>query len=113
MTHLTLQLDEEGDARERFHSQRVTQIGVTADLTQAESTYKTLWAFRYQTSLVSLKKWIKFRISNRIHTIRSYLQEEADNVSNMWDDNGHLTLHELIKHLHGLTGLVLWRERQK
>lgn len=59
MTHLTLQLDEEGDARERFHSQRVTQIGVTADLTQAESTCKTPLSIQVPNITCQLKKMNK------------------------------------------------------
>lgn len=48
------------------------------------------------------------RIKTRIQTFRPNLQAEADNVGNMWDNDGHFTLHQLIKHLHGLTGLVLY-----
>lgn len=39
----------------------------------------------------------------------SHLQTKADDVSNMRDDDGHFTFYELIKHLHCLTGLVLFK----
>lgn len=48
----------------------------------------------------------------RSQTISSHLQAEADNVGNMRDDDGHFALHELIKDLHGLAGLVLCRHRE-
>ena len=35
--YLALQLDEEGDAGQTFHPQRVTQCGVTAHLTQTHT----------------------------------------------------------------------------
>lgn len=42
----------------------------------------------------------------------TYLQAEADYVSDMGDDDGHLTLYELIEHLHSLAGMVLYIQRK-
>lgn len=75
--------------------------------------------------LMSLRTLISFQFINqnevpntklgskaRVQTFSSHLQAEANDVSNMRDDDGHFTLHELIKYLHGLTGLFLCRHRQ-
>lgn len=43
----------------------------------------------------------------------SHLQAKADDVGNMRDDDGHLTLYEFVKHLHCLTGLVLFKEGRR
>lgn len=48
-----------------------------------------------QNEVVEFRRW-------------TYLQAEADYVSDMGDDDGHLTLYELIEHLHSLTGMVLY-----
>lgn len=40
----------------------------------------------------------------------SHLQTKADDVSNMGDDDGHFTFYEFVKHLHCLTGLVLFKQ---
>lgn len=36
-----------------------------------------------------------------------HLQAEADDVGNVRDDDGHLAIDELVKHLHCLAGVVL------
>lgn len=40
----------------------------------------------------------------------AHLQAKTDDVSNMRDDDGHLTLYEFVKDLHCLTGLVLFKQ---
>lgn len=49
--------------------------------------------------------------TERVQTCGSHLQEEADDFRDVGDDDGHLALHELVKHLHGLAGLFLYRQR--
>lgn len=43
----------------------------------------------------------------------SHLQAKADDVGNMRDDDGHLALYEFVKHLHCLTGLVLFKQGRR
>lgn len=37
------------------------------------------------------------------------LKAKLDNLSNVWDNDGHLAFHQLIKNFHCLTGLLLKR----
>lgn len=49
---------------------------------------------------------------NHYEDVWTNLKAKLDNLSNVWDNDGHLAFHQLIKNFHCLTGLLLKRTKK-